>query len=368
MKKALLIGIAVAIVGLAACNNLSEPGNSPSAAAIADNVATRTTQAAETAATAAKQTLGEDTVNNAVTRAAEAADVAAATAKQTLGDDIVDNAVNHITEVADALENTAEILEEAETAAEQILGDDIVDNAGSRTALAAAATVKQVGIVLDGLSELNPTGGEIPTASLASTSADKEDTPALDAEEAKADPESPHGSEVQAAYAMMTYYAQEGNVSNDEFVMAAKELKDAWTPAFEQAFDDYNELISRIRIAKSTAEEYFQQQSDLTAEVNREDFRKELELKDQLEREVFEKWAFKADKIATAAYEMMRDMEDVDIFIAKTNLSAHFAALQSSTSTLPASMEQLHLQLDEFREATRELNDTFGYDISTEDA
>ena len=172
--------------------------------------------------------------------------------------------------------------------------------------------------------------------------------------------DSPHSSEVQQAFILMQKYAEEGDLNNDAFVAAARQLKDSWEPLFEQSYRDYEEMNIRITLAKETAEEYFSQQSSLTKTINDPAFRSEMVAHDLKEQEIFRNWAVKADDLAAAAYEMMQDMEDVNVFIAKANLSAHFAALQKSTSKLPVSMIHLNEQLDEFRTATHELTQTIG--------
>ena len=172
--------------------------------------------------------------------------------------------------------------------------------------------------------------------------------------------DSPHSSEVQEAFALMQQFAEGGNLHNDTFVAAARQLKDAWEPLFEQSYRDYEEMNIRITLAKETAEEYFAQQSRLTNSINDPAFRTEMVAHDVKEREIFTNWSVKADEIAASAYEMMQDMEDVNVFITKANLSAHFAALQKSTSKLPVSMIHLNEQLNEFRSATHELTQTIG--------
>lgn len=194
-------------------------------------------------------------------------------------------------------------------------------------------------------------GGGAPAGDVVSTRAESAQE---DAVAAALDMEM-RGSEVQEAFALMQRYSEEGNTDNDAFVMAAKDLQASWEPLFRKAYVDYNEMNDRIALAKSTAGEYFAQQERLTKEINDHEFRMEMMEHDRREHEVFTNWSGKADELAAAAYEMMLDMEDVNVFIAKAQLSAHFVALQKSTSELPLSMEHLNGRLSEFRAATYDL-------------
>lgn len=193
--------------------------------------------------------------------------------------------------------------------------------------------------------------GDAPAGEAVSTRAEDVER---DAEDAAFEMEM-NGSEVQQAFALMQRYSEEGNIDNDAFVMAARDLQASWEPLFRKAYTDYNEMNDRIALAKSTADEYFAQQDRLTKEINDQQFRMEMMEHDRREYEVFTNWSGKADELAAAAYEMMLDMEDVNVFIAKAQLSAHFVALQKSTSQLPLSMEHLNGRLSEFRAATYDL-------------
>lgn len=259
-------------------------------------------------------------------------------------------------------------------------GAAVEDNLGLQTVKATERASEQVGELVatfDKMSPVSPTdaapqkGADEPPAVIdaqeknpqqpggatVSTRDAGEDT-GTEGFAPKAD--SPHSSEVQKAFALMQKYSEEGNLDNDAYVMAARQLKDSWTPLFEQAHRDYDEMNIRITLAKETADEYFAQQSSLTESINDPEFRAELVASDLAQHKAFTDWSVKADALAEAAYNMMRDMEDVDVFIAKANLSAHFVALQKSTSALPVSMTALNAQLDQFRTATRDLTQTIG--------
>ena len=270
-------------------------------------------------------------------------------------------------------------------------GNDAVDenNPGKLTVEAANAAAGQAGAVMELFREMNPTGGKAhastANASVASnggastggagSALDKaadNGAPASSqtGDEAETPPEaepdiwpsdayiSETTSDVQKAYELMKQYSEQGGVENDKLVQAARDLREAWEPLYVQAHKDYKVLNTRIELAKSTSTDYFAQQSALTDNINDPDLLKRMRQSDLREQEIFDAWVAKADDIAALAYDVMRDMEDVDTYIAKTNLSAHFAALQSATGSLPISLGQLELQLEDFVTATDELNAT----------
>lgn len=274
-------------------------------------------------------------------------------------------------------------------------GDE--NNTGRLTVEAAEAATEQAGAVMDLFRDMNPTGKAYPSTASANPAANGvapvegagqsnakvgDDNPSTSeaGEGAEISPEGGpdiwpskaynsaraalsnlfgSGDEVQDAYNnLMREYSEQGDVKNDKFVKAARDLREAWEPLYVQAYEDYKVLNTRIELAKSTSKGYFEQQAALTATINDTEFRNDLRNKDLREQEIFDTWATKADDISALAYDVMRDMQDIDTYIAKTNLSAHFAALQSATGSLPASLEQLELQLEDFRTATDALNST----------
>lgn len=259
-------------------------------------------------------------------------------------------------------------------------GAAVEDNLGLQTVKATERASEQVGVMVGTFAKMSPVSPAGATPAIGD-----DQPPVADAQEANPEPsgatvstregdadvesdgfapkaDSPHSSEVQQAFALMQKYSEEGNLDNDAYVMAARQLKDSWTPLFEQAHRDYEEMNVRITLAKATADEYFAQQRGLTDTINDPEFRAELVAIDLAQHKAFTDWSVKADGLAEAAYNMMRDMEDVDVFIAKANLSAHFVALQKSTSTLPVSMTALNDQLEQFRTATYDLTQSISQD------
>ena len=250
---------------------------------------------------------------------------------------------------------TVQATEEASDQVDVMMGTFAKMNPVAQPAIAEEADAPPVAapepVEADPVALDQPERGDAPAGEAVSTRAEDVERDDADA----AFEMEMNGSEVQQAFALMQRYSEEGNTDNDAFVMAARDLQASWEPLFRKAYTDYNEMNDRIALAKSTAGEYFAQQDRLTKEINDQQFRMEMMEHDRREHEVFTNWSGKADELAAAAYEMMLDMEDVNVFIAKAQLSAHFVALQKSTSQLPLSMEHLNGRLSEFRAATYDL-------------
>ena len=167
-------------------------------------------------------------------------------------------------------------------------------------------------------------------------------------------------SDAQKAYRLLKQYSEQGDVENGKFAQAARDLREAWEPLYVQTHKEYKELNARIELAKSAFTDYFEQNSALASAINDPEFRKRMRESDLSEQEMFDSWAMQADNIAALAYDIMQDMQDVDLYIARTNLSAHFAA-QNATGRMTTSLKQLdieiqRLQIGDFRAATDELN------------
>lgn len=238
-------------------------------------------------------------------------------------------------------------------------GGDREENAGERTVNATGRASDQVDAMMETFAKMSPVEPDADSAS-----ARKSDEGAKNGDADGADNSIKREFEVRKAFALMRKYSEGGNLDNDAYVMAARQLKESWTPLFEQAHRDYKELNIRIALAKDTADEYFNQQASLTAEINDPEFRAELVGIDFKQRQAFMGWSTTADGVAEAAYNMMLDMEDMDVFIAKANLSAYFIALQKSSAALPESMISLNVQLTEFEKATKALTEAMRQESS----
>ena len=270
-------------------------------------------------------------------------------------------------------------------------GDDAIDenNASRLMVEATNAASEQAGTMMDLFREMSPTGIKVYASTASANTAangvasaggvapakvvDENAPPSEAGEGAESQPEaapdiwpsdayiSETPSEVQKAYGLMKQYSEQGELYSDKFVQAARDLREAWEPLYVQAHKEYKELNTRIELAKSAFTDYFEQKSALAAAMNDPEFRKRMRESDLREQEMFDSWATQADNIAALAYDIMQDMQDVDIYIARTNLSAHFTALQNDADGMSDSLQQLdieiqRLQIGDFRAATDELN------------
>lgn len=252
----------------------------------------------------------------------------------------------------------------------RVVSDDAL---GKRMSTDTERASEQVGAMVRTFNKMSPVapgivdGTDAPGAAYATDVSTRDANKNGKERDVAIDGASPHGSEVQEAFALVRFYSEQDGLDNDVYVQAVNALKEKWDRLFTQAHRDYADMNVKIAIAKETADEYFARQSALTAAINNPAFRAELAANDLAQREIFERWTSRADGLAESAYNMMRDMEDVDVFIAKASLSAHFAGLQKSANKLPNSMTKLNDQLESFRTATRELNESIGKSVVNND-
>lgn len=237
------------------------------------------------------------------------------------------------------------------------------DNPGFKVVEATSKASEQAGHLIKVFDSVNPysvpvppPGGASPQDASASNSEDTEETGNINIITSPAD------TAVKDAYNWMVYYANSSGVdSNHKYIESANVLRDEWTPRYKQARTEYNKLNHRVEFTKNTAEEYFGIQKNLTSQIQDATTKEQMRENDRKEIEAYQIWATQADKTVLKAYELMQDLEDMDIIIAKLNLSAHFAALNSSAQALPASMAELHQELNYFRQASQDINNTFGF-------
>ena len=241
-----------------------------------------------------------------------------------------------------------------------LLGGGEPDNLGLKVAEASSDASDQAEKLISVFDSVNP-----HSDTLNAPGGNSEATPAPSAGSNGNSPEAANSPDtaVKDAYNWMVYYASQTGVdSQSNFIAAADSLREEWEPRYKSARAEYNKLNEQVEASKETAGEYFNVQRGLTDQIQDPSVKAQYRASDQLEREVFRKWAEQADKTVLKAYEIMQDLEDMDVIIAKTNLSAHFATLNLSTQTLPTSMLALHEELDHFRQASQEINATFGFD------
>lgn len=242
-----------------------------------------------------------------------------------------------------------------------LLNRGTTDNPGFKVAEATSKTSAQAGRLIQVFDSVNPHSAPV-SAPGGTTTSNPPQEPSSEGNAGTTDYVSPADTAVKDAYGWMVYYANESGVdSQNEYIKAASTLREEWEPRYRLARSEYNKLNHQVEYAKKTADEYFDVQAELTNQIQDQALKDQLRKSDLQEKEVYRSWAEQADKTVLKAYEIMQDLEDMDVIIAKTNLSAHFAALNSSAQTLPASMKALHEELDYFRQASQDINSTFGF-------
>ena len=153
---------------------------------------------------------------------------------------------------------------------------------------------------------------------------------------------------------------QTGPVRQTQYISAVRQLKAAWQPRYDRAAADYKVFAYRIHHTEKMAKEYFRIQADLTGNIANPTQRRQSDEQDQRELEVYLQWRSQAQATLEQARGIKRDLDDLNIIIAKMELSANFAALYQDFQELPASMLSLHSEIGQFRQESRRISQTFG--------
>ena len=228
------------------------------------------------------------------------------------------------------------------------------DNAATKLVQAAGRTNNQAGDLGSSYAEIVPiTDADGGTVSTRPTGAN----PDPKYEEYTSDSE----HEVRGAMEFLNdLREQSGPVTRTQYISAVEQLKAAWQPRYDNAAADYKVFAYRIHHAEKMANRYFEIQAGLTARIANSEQRRQSEEQDIREREVYLEWRSQAHSTLEQARLIKQDLDDMNIVIAKLELSANFAALYQDFQQLPASMLALHAEIGHFQEESRRISQTFG--------
>ena len=178
-----------------------------------------------------------------------------------------------------------------------------------------------------------------------------------------------HSSEhaVQEAMEFLNRMQTEFEVPQTEYVLAVNQLKAAWAPRYQSAVAEYKLFAKRIDHADRMANEYFNVQRSLTAQYTNPAKRRKAELNDLQEYEVYRDWRDQAHKTQSQAYFIMTKLHDMNLDIAKLQLSSHFAAIYQDFQTMPPEITMLHEELAEFQRESDNIRTRFGFTDVEED-
>lgn len=150
-----------------------------------------------------------------------------------------------------------------------------------------------------------------------------------------------------------------------DYVSSVEDLRDIWSPKFNQVSQDYGKLIGRIEYAKEKANSYFESQSALTSEISNPDTRRRWEQRDSEERAAFREWEMRIEEIKSRSSTMMDSFRDMDIIIQKQIGSAYFAELSEDfIFEMPQSLIRLDEDIAEFKARSEDIYSLFGSRVS----
>ena len=148
------------------------------------------------------------------------------------------------------------------------------------------------------------------------------------------------------------------DVPTTEHQQAVADLKSKWMPRYQQAIADYDKMLYRIDIAYNATTEYLHIQKQLTAEINNPSLRAQQNDLDIIELRQFYAWESSVDRARATATEMKNAIEDMHRVILKEELRASF--LNEHIYHIPDSLQDLHRDLNDFRDLSQAIAATFG--------
>ena len=208
-----------------------------------------------------------------------------------------------------------------------------------------------------GTSGQETTAGTAPGTTAGTGEGEPQPSPTPD-KYAPYEPASAHA--VKDAIEYLNRLQTEMEPTQTQYIMAVEQLQRAWEPRYARAVDEYKRFAYRIDHADLMANEYFDVQKRLTAQiVNNKDKARAKEI-DLREAEVYLDWREQAFRTLGQAQLIMYDLNDMNVIITKQRLSAHFAALYEDFQAIPPAISLLHEELARFREESDRIQKTFG--------
>ena len=229
---------------------------------------------------------------------------------------------------------------------------------GSALSEATGATIRQAGDVGKSFGSLIPASAEAATTGDSNVSA--QDSPeTTDASDHPVEAGDDVQHEVAAALAALASVdTGRGDVATDERVAAIENLRDTWSPRYQQAEEEHRRLAYRIENADRAAKQYFSVQTELTGHIKNGEERRRAEASDRAELEIYRKWRAQAHETMRSSDQIMADLHDMDIKITKQLLSANFASVYQDFLELPVAIRDLHRDLEQFRIRSEEIGAT----------
>ena len=205
--------------------------------------------------------------------------------------------------------------------------------------------------------ELEPQPPGAGTGTGTGTGAAPETTPTA-AEATRTPTDGEH--EVQEAMELLAVIHLELNPRSTEYTMAVEQLKNAWEPRYERAVDEFHRFEERVERADEIAQEYLNTQMDLTREIQNPEKRAMFQNRDYEEMIQVIEWIAGARGVLSQARAIKADLDDMNIIITKSELSATFASVRQTFYEIPPAIALLNQELTRFQEESEQIYKTFG--------
>ena len=155
----------------------------------------------------------------------------------------------------------------------------------------------------------------------------------------------------------LTFNQKAREIQGDEVLTQYQEamdrIVDNWTPQYEAAKREHEELVKRINATRELLPEYRQEQSELVKKQNNPMLRDIMEASLMDDIRTFTQWHLKASEVELRSIEALSKIEDMNTFIVFYKNQADFKAItQYDDLDVPLQVGLLLQSLDAFESET----------------
>lgn len=135
-------------------------------------------------------------------------------------------------------------------------------------------------------------------------------------------------------------------------------LIDRWEPPYNHAKLAYVKFEAAIDNAKASAAGYFATQQALTERINDPTTKAQARDDDERDLSLYRKWETQADSALAKARAIGMQLDDMDASLRKLELRTDFVFDASSFQDVPVAIQELNVELSEFRAASEVIRAT----------
>ena len=153
--------------------------------------------------------------------------------------------------------------------------------------------------------------------------------------------------------------ARKPGIPPTPYIQAIEALQAEWNPLYRTAMQELERLELYITSAGQSLADYIELQKTLTDQIHDPETRIKEAKDDGAEARAWQEWLITAETTLAKAQEIGKKLEDIDIVITKTALSAQASLLFAELPELPGYLMDLETQMERFHTETGEIRREF---------